>query len=73
MYFLWVNDVIIWVIIVFIRSVSGFVTFGGQTSKNINDVRKVCLETTLYVLACFVDFYVFIFYEIDVGGPKIIY
>ena len=44
-----------------------------QTSKNVHDVRKVCLETTLCVLACFVEFYVFILDEIYVGGPKIIY
>ena len=52
---------------------SNFMKFGGQTSKNVHDVRKVCLEMTLCVLACFIEFYVFFFDEIDVRGPKIIY
>ena len=43
--------------------------FGGQTSKNVYDVRKNCLEMTLCVLVSFVEFYVFIFDEIDVRGP----
>ena len=47
--------------------------FGGQTSKNVHDVRKVCLETTLCVLACFVEFYVFVLNEIPVRGHKIVY
>ena len=47
--------------------------FEGQTSKNVHDVRKVCLETTLCVYACFVKFYVFVLDEINVRGPKIIY
>ena len=33
--------------------------FRGQTSKNVHDIRKVCLQTTLCVLACFVKFYMF--------------
>ena len=45
----------------------------GQTSKNVHDVRKVCLERTLCVLACFVELYVFIFDEINLRGPKIVY
>ena len=28
---------------------------------------------TLYVLACFIEFYVFVLDEIYVGGPKIVY
>ena len=38
-------------------------------SKNVHDIRKVCLDTCLCVLVCFVEFYVFIFDEIDVRGP----
>ena len=47
--------------------------FGGQSSKNVHDVRKVCFEISLCVLECFVLFYVFIFKEIDVRGPKLVY
>ena len=47
--------------------------FGGQTSKNVHDVQKVCLETTLCVYACFVKFYVFVLDENHVRGTKIIY
>ena len=60
-------------ITVFIVSVSCFMKVGGQTSKNDPDIRKVCLETTMCVLACFVEFYVFIFDEIDRGDPKLVY
>ena len=35
--------------------------------------ERFCLEMTLCVLICFIKFYVFIFYEIDVGGPNIVY
>ena len=56
-----------------IGSVSSFVKFGRQMSKNIHDVRKVCLEPTLYIYACFVEFYVFVFDEIYVKGPKLVY
>ena len=28
---------------------------------------------TLRVYVCFIEFYVFVFYEIDVGDPKILY
>ena len=45
--------------------------FGGQTLKNVHDVRNVCLETTLCVYVCFVEFYVFVFDETHVVGPKI--
>ena len=47
--------------------------FGGQTSKNVHDVLKVCLEMTLCVLACFVEFYVFVLDEIHVRDSKIVY
>ena len=47
--------------------------FGGQMSKNVHDVRKVCLQTTLCVWACFIEFYVFVLDEIHVRGPKLIY
>ena len=33
----------------YIGSVSGFVKFGGQISKNVHDVRKMFLEMTLCV------------------------
>ena len=47
--------------------------FEGKKSKNVHNVRKVCLKMTLCVLACFIKFYVFILDEIDMGGIKIIY
>ena len=57
----------------YIGSVSSFVKFGGQTSKNVHDIQNVCLETTLCVFACFVEFYVFVLDEIHVIGTKLIY
>ena len=56
--------------ITYIDTMSSFMKFGGQTFKN---VQKVCLKMTLCVLACFVEFYVFLLDEIDKGGPKIVY
>ena len=47
--------------------------FGGQTSKNVHDVWKVCLKMTLGLLACFVKFYIFILDDINVGGLKLVY
>ena len=47
--------------------------FGGQTSKNVHNIRKVYLETTLCVLECFIDFYMCDLYKIDLGGHKLIY
>ena len=38
--------------------------FYSQTYKNVHDVWMVFLETTLCVIACFVEFYVFHFNEI---------
>ena len=58
---------------VFIRSVSSFVKFGGKMSKNVHDVRKVRLETTFCVYACFVKFYVFVLDEIHVRHSKLVY
>ena len=69
----WVNEEIIWFIIVFIGSVSSLVKFGGQTPKNIHDVQKVSLEMTLCVLASFVKHYVFVLDEINMEGPKLVY
>ena len=68
-----VNEVIRWVIMVFIGSVTSFVKFRGQMSKNIHDVRKAYLGTTLVVYACFIKFYVFILDSIDVVGTKLVY
>ena len=42
-------------------------------SNNVHDVRKVCLETSLYVLVYFIEFYVFVLDEINVRGPKLVY
>ena len=56
----------------FLGSMFSFMKFGGQTSKNVHDIRKVYLEMTLCVLACFAKFYVFYLDEIDVGGPNIV-
>ena len=39
-------------------------------SKNVYDVRNMCLEMTLCVQACFVKFYVFVLDEIYVRGFK---
>ena len=50
----------------FIGSVSYFVMFVGQSSKNFHDVLKVYLETTVCVCACFVEYSVFVFDAIDV-------
>ena len=47
--------------------------FGGQSSNNVHDVRMVFLETTLSVISCFVEFYVFVLDEIDMRGPKFIH
>ena len=58
---------------VFIGSMSSFMKFGGQTCKNVHDVWKNCLETTLCVYACFVKFYVFALDKIDMVGPKLVY
>ena len=57
----------------FIGSVSSLLKFGSQTSKSVQDIRKVCFEMTLCVLAYFVEFYVFVLDEIDMGGPKIVF
>ena len=45
---------------VFLVNVLSFMMFECKTSKNVHDVQKVCLKTTLCALACFVEFYVFI-------------
>ena len=42
--------------------------FEVQTSKNSHEYRKVCLKMILCVYACFVEFYVFVFYAIHVVG-----
>ena len=47
--------------------------FGGQSSKNVYDIRKVCLEMCLCALVCFIEFYVLVFDEIDVIYPKVVY
>ena len=57
----------------FLFCVLSFMKFEGQTSKNVHDVRKVCREMTLCVLVSFVKFYVFVFYEDDVGGTRLLY
>ena len=57
----------------YIGCVSSFLKFGGQTFKNVHDVRKVFLEITLCVYAYFVEFYVIILEETHVVGPKIVY
>ena len=56
----------------YIGSLSSFVKFGGEMSKNAHDVRKVFLETTLGVYVCFIEFYVFILDETYVLGPKLL-
>lgn len=73
MYDSWCHKVLKWFIIVHIGSVSSFLKFGGQTSKNVHDVRKVCLETTLRVYLCFIEFYMFVLDETHVVCPKLVY
>ncbi len=48
------------------------IKFGGQTSNNVHDIQKVCLETTLCVYVCFVKFYMFVLDETHVRGVKLI-
>ena len=50
-----------------------FVVFGGQTSKNVHEVRKVSFKTTLCVYACFVGLYQFVMEEIHVRADKLAY
>lgn len=57
---------------IFIVYVSCVMKFRGQTSKNVHDVRKVCRKMTLCVLTCFVDFYIFSFYEINARDSKLV-
>ena len=63
----WDYVVFVWVIIVIIGSVFSFMKFGGQTSKKVYYVWNICLERTLCVLVCFVEFYVFVMDELGVG------
>ena len=42
------------------------VKFHKVWRSNVQDDRKVCLETCLCALVCFVKFYVFVLDEIDV-------
>ena len=51
----------------FLDSVWSFVTYEGQTSKNVHDVLKVCLRKWLCTLLCFTEFYVFFLIKIKVG------
>ena len=43
------------------------VKFGGQTSKNVHDVQKVCLRKCLCDFMCLSEFYVFVLFENGVG------
>ena len=56
----------------YIDSVSSFVKFGGQTSTNVHEFQKVCLEITMCVYAFFVEFSVFVLDETHVVGCKIV-
>ena len=47
--------------------------FRGKRSRNVHDVTKVWLETTLFVFSRSIEFYVFVLDEIHVEGPKIEY
>ena len=40
---------------------------------NVHDVRKACHEMTMFVYVSFVEFYMFVFYETHVVGPKLLY
>ena len=46
--------------IVILMFLGSGVKFGGQTSKNVYDVRKVCLRECLCILVCLCEFYVFV-------------
>lgn len=61
-----------WVIIVLIWCVSCFAMIGGLTSKNINDVWKVCLGSTLLVYVCFVEVCIYFLDETYVIRPKLV-
>ena len=50
-----------------------FLKFHEVWRANVHDIRKNCLEITLCVLVCFVEFYVFILDEIYVEGYKLLY
>ena len=43
------------------------VKFGGQASKNVPDVWKICLKKYLCVLICLSEIYVFVLIKNDVG------
>ena len=57
-----------WFKMMFLGSVWSLVTVEGQTSKNIHDMRKVCLRKCLCVFMCFSEVYMFGLIEIDVEG-----
>ena len=40
--------------------------------SNVHDVRKMCLEMTLCVKACFVEFYMFVLEKIHMRGDKFV-
>ena len=42
-------------------------------SKNVHDVRKVCLETTVCVLTYFIEFYVFVLDQINLDVSELVY
>ena len=42
-------------------------------TMNVQGIRKICFESTLYFQASFIEFYVFVLDEIQVRGFKIIY
>ena len=42
-------------------------------TKNVHDVQKDCLETTLCLLLCFIAFYMLVLDKIYVGGTKLVY
>ena len=44
-----------------------FFKFHEVWRANVHDIRKNCLEITLCVLVCFVEFYVFVMDELGVG------
>ena len=51
----------------FLGSVWNFVTFEGQTSRNIHDFKKVRLKKCYCIFMYVSEFYVFVLIEIDVG------
>lgn len=45
---------------------------GGKMYKNINDIRQISLETSFCALGCSIEFYMFVFYKIEMRRPELL-